>query len=442
MLVAMLVSTRQIKTKWLLAMALLCLGIGQANANTQEEDEREDNPKYAAIIVNANSGEVLHADRADEPRYPASLTKMMTLYLLFDAMDNGLMRLDTKMPVSAHAASMPQTNISLKEGDRLRVRDAIPALIVRSANDVAVVVAEALGGTEREFANMMTAKAKALNMTATTFRNASGLPDGEQRSTARDLSILSLRLMKDHADYYHYFSTLTFTFNGKTYDSHNRMVKDYAGTDGMKTGYIRASGFNVATSVLRDGQRLVGVVMGGKSSRSRNAEMTALLDSSFIQAEQLAKFSPNTANKTVSPPVSHIVISTQTVRKVTRKAPDTKVNTRPPAVVEVAAQPPVAPKSLPTPAQSSNQPTAATLGWAIQVGSFQGSEQAKSRAINAQRQLDNIKPSQIKVSEVSLSDRVLYRSQLVDLQQEQAKQSCVRLERQGMDCLVIKMPNS
>lgn len=442
MLVAMLVSTRQIKTKWLLAMALLCLGIGQANANTQEEDEREDNPKYAAIIVNANSGEVLHADRADEPRYPASLTKMMTLYLLFDAMDNGLMRLDTKMPVSAHAASMPQTNISLKEGDRLRVRDAIPALIVRSANDVAVVVAEALGGTEREFANMMTAKAKALNMTATTFRNASGLPDGEQRSTARDLSILSLRLMKDHADYYHYFSTLTFTFNGKTYDSHNRMVKDYAGTDGMKTGYIRASGFNVATSVLRDGQRLVGVVMGGKSSRSRNAEMTALLDSSFIQAEQLAKFSPNTANKTVSPPVSHIVISTQTVRKVTRKAPDTKVNTRPPAVVEVAAQPPVAPKSLPTPAQSSNQPTATTLGWAIQVGSFQGSEQAKSRAINAQRQLDNIKPSQIKVSEVSLSDRVLYRSQLVDLQQEQAKQSCVRLERQGMDCLVIKMPNS
>ncbi|MGO3228822.1 MAG: serine hydrolase [Oceanisphaera sp.] len=442
MLVAMLVSTRQIKTKWLLAMALLCLGIGQANANTQEEDEREDNPKYAAIIVNANSGEVLHADRADEPRYPASLTKMMTLYLLFDAMDNGLMRLDTKMPVSAHAASMPQTNISLKEGDRLRVRDAIPALIVRSANDVAVVVAEALGGTEREFANMMTAKAKALNMTATTFRNASGLPDGEQRSTARDLSILSLRLMKDHADYYHYFSALTFTFNGKTYDSHNRMVKDYAGTDGMKTGYIRASGFNVATSVLRDGQRLVGVVMGGKSSRSRNAEMTALLDSSFIQAEQLAKFSPNTANKTVSPPVSHIVISTQTVRKVTRKAPDTKVNTRPPAVVEVAAQPPVAPKSLPTPAQSSNQPTAATLGWAIQVGSFQGSEQAKSRATNAQRQLDNIKPSQIKVSEVSLSDRVLYRSQLVDLQQEQAKQSCVRLERQGMDCLVIKMPNS
>ncbi|MGO2089541.1 MAG: serine hydrolase [Oceanisphaera sp.] len=442
MLVAMLVSTRQIKTKWLLAMALLCLGIGQVNANTQEEDEREDNPKYAAIIVNANSGEVLHADRADEPRYPASLTKMMTLYLLFDAMDNGLMRLDTKMPVSAHAASMPQTNISLKEGDRLRVRDAIPALIVRSANDVAVVVAEALGGTEREFANMMTAKAKALNMTATTFRNASGLPDGEQRSTARDLSILSLRLMKDHADYYHYFSTLTFTFNGKTYDSHNRMVKDYAGTDGMKTGYIRASGFNVATSVLRDGQRLVGVVMGGKSSRSRNAEMTALLDSSFIQAEQLAKFSPNTANKTVSPPVSHIVISTQTVRKVTRKAPDTKVNTRPPAVVEVAAQPPVAPKSLPTPAQSSKQSTAATLGWAIQVGSFQGSEQAKSRAINAQRQLDNIKPSQIKVSEVSLSDRVLYRSQLVDLQQEQAKQSCVRLERQGMDCLVIKMPNS
>ncbi|MBO1520417.1 D-alanyl-D-alanine carboxypeptidase [Oceanisphaera sp. DM8] len=425
-------------------MALLCVGIGQVNADTQQEGEGEDNPKYAAIIVNANSGEVLHADRADEPRYPASLTKMMTLYLLFDAMDNGLMKLDTRMPVSAHAASMPQTNISLAEGDRLRVRDAIPALIVRSANDAAVVVAEALGGTEREFANIMTAKAKALNMTATTFRNASGLPDNEQRSTARDLAILAMRLMKGHADYYHYFSTLTFTFNGKTYDSHNRMVKDYAGTDGMKTGYIRASGFNVATSVLRDGQRLVGVVMGGKSSRSRNAEMTALLDKSFVQAEQLAQLSPNGANKTVAAPVSNIVISTQTVRKVTRKAPDTKVNTRSPAVVEVAAQPPVAPKPLPAAAsvQSSSQSTGSALGWAIQVGSFQGSKQAKTRAANAQRQLDNIKPSQIKVSEVSLSDRILYRSQLVDLQQEQAKQSCARLERQGMDCLVIKMPNS
>ncbi len=171
------------KTGWLLLAIMLLLGsLSQAQAN----------PRYAAIVLDAESGEVLHASSADAARYPASLTKMMTLYLLFEAMDKGLMTLDTAMPVSAHAASMPQTNISLKKGERLRVRDAIPALVVRSANDAAVVVAEALGGTESEFARMMTAKAKSMQMTSTTFRNASGLPDNAQASTARDLAKLSM----------------------------------------------------------------------------------------------------------------------------------------------------------------------------------------------------------------------------------------------------------
>ncbi|MDX1267461.1 MAG: D-alanyl-D-alanine carboxypeptidase family protein, partial [Oceanisphaera sp.] len=259
-------------------MMLLLAPLSQAQAN----------PRYAAIVLDADSGEVLHASSADAARYPASLTKMMTLYLLFEAMDKGLMRTDTAMPVSAHAASMPQTNISLKKGERLRVRDAIPALVVRSANDVAVVVAEALGGTESEFARMMTAKARSMKMTATTFRNASGLPDNAQASTARDLAILSLRLMKDFPQHYHYFSTASFSFRGKTYYSHNRMVKNYAGVDGMKTGYIRASGFNVATSAVRGERRLIGVVMGGNTAQSRDAQMAKLLDSGFKQATQLA----------------------------------------------------------------------------------------------------------------------------------------------------------
>ena len=427
----MAVATPVKKMRWLLVMVLLCAGIGQASA--------EANPRYAAIVLDADSGEVLHAAHADAPRYPASLTKMMTLYLLFDAMDKGLMRLDTAMPVSAHAASMPQTNISLKKGDRLRVRDAIPALVVRSANDAAVVVAEALGGTESEFARMMTAKAKEMKMTSTTFRNASGLPNAQQRTTARDLSILSMRLMQDHADYYHYFSTASFTYGGKTYNSHNRMIKNYPGTDGMKTGYINASGFNVATSTLRGDHRLIGVVMGGRSAQSRDAEMVALLDKSFIRAEQLAKLSPKAAKRSPAAPPSKVVVSTQTVRQVTRQATNTQVKTQPPVVV----------KTLPRPLVGASQPQAvssgrlsADLGWAVQVGSFRASEQARDRASDAARRLDDIEFAQVAVNEVSISDRTLFRAQLIGLQQEQAKRACERLVLQGMDCLVIKMPNS
>lgn len=402
------------QVRWLLLMVVM-LGslLGQAQAN----------PRYAAIVIDANSGEVLHSAHANAPRYPASLTKMMTLYLLFDAMEQGLMTLDTAMPVSAHAASMPQTNISLKQGDRLRVRDAIPALVVRSANDAAVVIAEALGGTESEFAVMMTNKAKALNMTSTTFRNASGLPDAAQKSSAKDLSVLALRLMKDHPNYYHYFSTLSFTFKGKTYHSHNRMIKNYAGTDGMKTGYIRASGFNVATSSVRNNQRLIGVVMGGQTAQSRDAEMVKLLDEGFVKAKKIAKTSPQAVNK----PDNKLVVNTKTVRQVTR--PEVK-----PAPKPVPQPKPVvsAPKKAPA-------PTVVRQGeWAVQVGSFRAAEQARERAHEAARRLDNVKSGQVAVNEVQISNNTLYRAQLVGLHQDQAKLACERLTRQGMDCLVVR----
>lgn len=403
------------QTRWLLlTVVMLSSLLVQAQAN----------PRYAAIIVHADSGEVLHSAHANAPRYPASLTKMMTLYLLFDAMEQGLMTLDTPMPVSAHAASMPQTNISLKQGDRLRVRDAIPALVVRSANDVAVVVAEALGGTEREFAVMMTNKAKALNMASTTFRNASGLPDAAQKSSAKDLSVLALRLMKDHANYYHYFSTLSFTFKGKTYHSHNRMIKNYEGTDGMKTGYIRASGFNVATSSVRNNQRLIGVVMGGQTAQSRDAEMVKLLDAGFVKAKKIAKTSSQAAK-----PDNKLVVNTKTVRQVTKPEPKPAPKPQPKAIVSV---PKPAPPVAPTPAVAS-------LGeWAVQVGSFRGAEQARERAHEAVRRLDDVKSEQVAVNEVQISNNTLYRAQLVGLQQDQAKLACERLTRQGIDCLVVR----
>ena len=405
------------KTGWLLLVVMLLLApFSQAQAN----------PRYAAIVLDADSGEVLHASNADATRYPASLTKMMTLYLLFEAMDKRLMRLDTAMPVSAHAASMPQTNISLKKGERLRVRDAIPALVVRSANDVAVVVAEALGGTESEFARMMTAKARSMKMTSTTFRNASGLPDNAQSSTARDLAILSLRLMKDFPQHYHYFSTASFSFRGKTYYSHNRMVKNYAGVDGMKTGYIRASGFNVATSAVRGERRLIGVVMGGNTAQSRDAQMAKLLDGGFVRATQLAGKSGKVA------PAGKLLVSTEPVRQVVRAEPVARA----PAVLQRATFPVQQTLSV-----QQSLPVG-DLGWAVQIGSFRVPEQARDRASDAARRLDNIDVIQVAVNEVNISNRRLFRARLVGMHKEQAKNACQRLSRQGMDCLVVKTTGS
>lgn len=397
----------------LLALVLLFSLSSQARAN----------PRYAAIVIDAETGAVLHAANADASRYPASLTKMMTLYLLFEAMEKGLMTLDTAMPVSVHAASMPQTNISLKAGERLKVRDAIPALIVRSANDVASVVAEALGGTETAFARMMTDKARAMKMTSTTFRNASGLPDSAQTSTARDLAILSLRLMKDFPQYYHYFSTQSFTYKGRTYNSHNRMVRNYPGVDGMKTGYIRASGFNVATSAERDERRVIGVVMGGKTAQSRDQHMASLLDRSISRATRIAKISAEQA-----PAAAKLVVSTETVRQTVRQEPQTRA----PAVLQRTSQ------SLPIEQSLITD----ELGWAVQIGSFRVPEQARDRASDAARRLNDVALAQIAVSEVEISNRKLFRARLVGLEEAQAKNACQRLSRQGMDCLVVKLSGS
>jgi D-alanyl-D-alanine carboxypeptidase len=237
--------------------------------------------KYASIVIEADSGKVLQETSADARIYPASLTKMMTLYLLFERLDSGELTLKSKLRVSKRAAKQPATNLSLKAGANITVDLAIRALIVRSANDVATVVAEAIGGTESEFARLMTKKARKLGMKTTVFKNASGLPHGSQVSTARELAMLSLALVQHFPHYYHYFSVGKFAYNGRTYYGHNRLMARYAGADGLKTGYIRASGYNLATSAVRDGRRLIGVVVGGKSAGSRDRQMAALLDRGF-----------------------------------------------------------------------------------------------------------------------------------------------------------------
>lgn len=244
-------------------------------------------PRIASFIMDTDSGKVLEAENADSLHYPASLTKMMTLYLTFEALKKGTLNLNQSIPVSEWAAGQPQTNISLTPGERIPVKDAILSVVVRSANDSAVTLGEALGGTESGFARKMTQKALQLGMNNTVFRNASGLPDPGQHTTARDMAMLGLALKRDFPQYFPFFKTEAFTYNGKTYVTHNHVMMRYDGVDGIKTGFIRASGFNLVTSVNRDGHRLVAVVLGGSTWKSRDDKMIALLDHTFMELASL-----------------------------------------------------------------------------------------------------------------------------------------------------------
>jgi len=242
------------------------------------------NPPFASIIVDANSGATLESNNPDSLRHPASLTKMMTLYMLFERLDAGKMNLDTELRVSEHASEQDPTKLGLRPGETIRVEDAIKGVVTKSANDAAVVIGEALGGDEEDFAKMMTRKARALGMTRTVYRNASGLPNDEQVTTARDQATLGRALQDRFPRYYRYFATTSFTFRGRTIRGHNHLLGSVDGVDGIKTGYIRSSGFNLVTNLKRGNRHLVGVVMGGRSGGSRDAIMRNLLAENLDKA--------------------------------------------------------------------------------------------------------------------------------------------------------------
>ena len=241
--------------------------------------------KDAALIIDGATGKVLYARNETAERHPASLTKMMTLYLLFEALKTGKMTMQTQMPVSSHAQRQLPTKLSLRRGQTINVDTAIRAIVIRSANDVAVVIAEALGGTEGHFAEMMNAKARALGMRETYYHNASGLPDPLQITTAADLSVLARHLAYDFPQYFPYFGTAGFTYKGVYYATHDNLIGRYQGADGIKTGYVGASGFNLASSVVRNGVHLIGIVLGGRTAVRRDQEMMHLMDTQFSAIE-------------------------------------------------------------------------------------------------------------------------------------------------------------
>lgn len=237
--------------------------------------------KYAAFIMDADTGLILHQENANKRLHPASLTKMMTLLMTFDALDSGTLRLNDRVYISKHAANMVPSKLGLAPGSSIKVEDAIHALVTKSANDIAVALAEKLGQSEDNFALMMTKKARNIGMSRTRFKNASGLHDPAQISTARDMARLGRTLLTTYKKHYHYFSVTKFTYEGKTYRGHNRLMNRYVGMDGLKTGYIYASGFNLVASAMRNDRRLIGVVFGGKTAKSRDNQMEKLLDQGF-----------------------------------------------------------------------------------------------------------------------------------------------------------------
>lgn len=264
-----------------IAAALLTGSAAPTLAQAQVLRVNTSEPRYSAIVMDANTGEVLYQTRADSPRYPASISKVMTMYLAFEALAEGRLRPNDELVVSPHAASMSPTKLGLRPGARITVDNAMRSIATKSANDMAVALAERIGGTESNFAKLMTMRARELGMNNTQFVNASGLPDSRQISTARDLAILSRAVMRDYPQYYSYFSIRSFTYRGETMRNHNHLLGQMPGVDGIKTGYTGASGFNLAASAVRDGHRLIAVVLGGSSAAARDDNVEDLLNSGF-----------------------------------------------------------------------------------------------------------------------------------------------------------------
>ncbi|NBB70405.1 MAG: D-alanyl-D-alanine carboxypeptidase [Alphaproteobacteria bacterium] len=401
--------------------------------------------RYASIVVDGRTGTVLHADNPDRWVYPASLTKMMTLYMVFEALDRGDLALDQRLVVSRHAQSMPPSELGLRRGDRIRLRDAMMALVTKSANDAAVVIAEAIGGTESGFARLMTRRARELGLGATTFRNASGLPDSRQRTTARDMARLALRLQRDYPDHYDAFATRSFSYAGRTYRNHNRLLESYPGTDGIKTGYIRASGFNLVASVERDGRRLVGVVIGGRTSRTRNAHMIELLDEAFAVAER------RVAAWRVSPsprrPADGAALAARAGPAIAapRRRPGTTA-----AVAGVEGEGDAAfggpLRVLVRPAQAIELLEAETGGagairpvYGVQVGAYRNADDAHRAAAAVDRLAPLVlADAAVEVSSVPREDATLYRARRMGLSAAAADAVCDALARAGRPCFVVR----
>ena len=405
-------------------------------------------PRYAAYVVDAVTGEVLHQQNADARRYPASLTKMMTLYLLFEALEKGKVTLNTRMKVSAQAALQPQTNISLSTRDTIPVETAIRALVIRSANDVAVVVAEHLGGSVDKFAHIATNKARALGMNNTIFKNPHGLPNSAQVTSARDMAKLGIALKRDFPKYYGYFDDKQFSWKGATYYTHNRVIGRFTGADGIKTGFINASGFNLVTSVTRGGRKLVGVVLGGATGRWRDDRMIALLAQSYRVLAQRGSVPRGVVNASNLPNDLHppaIAPANQRVSATQYAAvpQDRGIVRGERQQFQVNVANPVHPQTLDEQLRTRQPVTDLGAEWGIQVGAFSDRAQAERAAANAVvLAQQSLQGSRIMVVGAgSPAQVVIHRARLENISENQAKRACQVLISNNSPCFIYRTGN-
>jgi D-alanyl-D-alanine carboxypeptidase len=452
-------------------------------------------PPYASIVVDANSGKVLESDNPDSPRHPASLTKIMTLYLLFERLEAGKITPATELTVSEHASVQAPSKLGLKPGETIRVENAIRAIVTKSANDVAVVVAEALGGSESEFSKMMTRKAAALGMTHTTYVNASGLPNDEQVTTARDQATLGRAIQERFPKYYAYFSTRSFSFRGHAMRNHNKLLGAVEGVDGIKTGYTNASGFNLITSVRRGGRHIVAAVFGGRTASWRDARMRELIGS-YIRVASRERSAPRldavaaaetlsapalvrTASAVAMPvpaaapsspapgstePIKPNAVKTFKVKMASMTAlgyaagEGTNGHLMPPAhtatITTVATTiktdlPPPGSKpgvlgTLPAATfaarDNAGMPAAVKRGgWLIQVGAFDDEAEAARRLADARSKakdaLDHADPF---TEPVAKGAKTLYRARFAGFDKETAEAACKSLRRGEIPCMTLK----
>jgi D-alanyl-D-alanine carboxypeptidase len=388
--------------------------------------------KYASIIIEEATGKVLFSRNADNLRYPASLTKIMTLYLLFEDIEAGRMTLKSRIPVSKKAAGRSPSKLYLKPGQSISAEQAIYALVTKSANDVATAIAEKLSGTERKFAKRMTRKAKALGMRRTVFMNASGLPNRRQKSTARDMAVLAVAMRRDFPQFYKYFSTQSFNWNGRKYGNHNKLLAKYSGTDGIKTGYINASGFNLVATVERNNVRLIGVVFGGKTSRSRDSHMMQILDNQFKRVKTITVRRAALAMPTTLP-----MAPPERGDKLSKSMP----------VSKIAAPPTTAPKKAEfiqlNIASAANPATDGNPSWSVQIGNFAQRINAHRAAIVARRAADDVlgmTPANLHL--VTRGAIPLWRVRFNDLEEDQARSACAALFAAGRPCIAVPVPST
>src|SRR4051812_36132027 len=418
-------------------------------------------PVASSIMVDAVTGDIISSSNADVSTYPASLTKMMTLYLLFDALKHGQIKLTDSITFSDHAAAQDATNLSVSEGASIKVETAILAVVVRSANDAATAIGERVAGSEWAFAKKMTQTAHALGMKNTTYLNANGLPNPGQRTTARDQAILAVALLRDFPEYYHYFAAERFSYRGVQYAGHNRVLNKLNGADGIKTGYIRASGFNLVSSAEQNGRRLVGVVLGGSTPYLRDKQMVAMMTKGFTMRSgtgtMLALSAPNSAGPAKAPAMVAVAapVSVPAALVAAAMAP---LDAAEPVVASSEDDDAVMPASVsgdpllpvlkpgsglqlqfaetdaPDPQAMENVWHSANTTYGVQVGAYSQYAPAQKAAVRVTRSMPDIfSESRIAIDE----SNKLYRARVTGLTKGDAEKACAQLKAKRADCMVF-----